>query len=56
MSDFLHFLALIGTELYDLFSYGASGNQPDPDYELRLALRIVRKVADERARREIPGP
>lgn len=56
MKEFLAFVALIGNELYDLFSYSASGNQPDPEYELRLAKRIVRKVADDRARREIHGP
>lgn len=56
MSDFLRFLALIGNELYDLFSYSASGNQPDAEYEKQLAMRIVRKVSDDRARREIPNP
>ena len=56
MTDFLKFLALIGTELFDLFQYSVSGNQPDPEHEKMLAMRIVRKVADDRARREIPGP
>ncbi len=56
MTDFLKFLALIGNELFDLFQYGAGGTGPDPEYEKMLAMRIVRKVADERARREIPGP
>jgi hypothetical protein len=56
MTDFLAFLARIGTELFDLFQYSASGNAPDPEYEKMLAMRIVRKVSDDRARREIPGP
>jgi hypothetical protein len=57
MKEFLQFLALIGNELFDLFQYGAAGTgAPDPEYEKMLAMRIVRRVADERARREIPGP
>lgn len=56
MKEFLSFLALIGTELYDLFAYGSGTGAPDPEYEKMLAMRIVRKVADDRARREIPGP
>lgn len=57
MKEFLAFLALIGNELFDLFKYGADGTgAPDPEYEKMLAMRIVRKVSDERARREIQGP
>ena len=56
MKEFLSFLALIGSELYDLFQYGAGGGSPDPQYEEMLAKRIVRKIADDRARREIPNP
>ena len=54
--SFLKFLVSIGDELADLFSYGSSGNAPDPEYEQQLAMRLVRKVADERARREIVEP
>lgn len=52
MSDFLHFCALIGTELYDLFVHFKSG-RPDTAEEERLAARIARKTSDEMARREI---
>jgi len=53
MSDFLAFLARIGSELYDLFAY-TQREEVDPELEKQLAMRIVRKAADERARREIP--
>ena len=56
MKEFLSFLALIGNELFELFHYGASDAPPNPEEELRLAKRIVRKIADDRARREIQGP
>ncbi len=48
------FLATIATELYDLFAYSQRAPaQMDPEYEKQLAMRIVRKASDERARREI---
>ncbi len=55
MSDFLTFLALIGTELYDLFQHSKSG-KPDEQTAQRLAMRIARRVSDEMALREIPKP
>lgn len=53
MKDFLSFMAVIADEVYDLFQYSRSGNQPDPETEKQLAMRIVRKASDERTRREI---
>lgn len=55
MSDFLTFLALIGTELYDLFAHYKAGKDDAAKAE-QLAMRIARKVSDEIALREIPGP
>ncbi len=55
MSDFLQFLALIGTELYDLWQHSKSG-APDEQVAQRLAMRIARRVSDEMALREIPKP
>lgn len=55
MSDFLSFLALIGTELYDLFVHSKSG-APDEAVAQRLAMRIARRVSDEMALREIGKP
>ncbi len=54
MKEWLTFLASIATELYDLFQYTQRAEQvPNPDYEMQLAMRIVRRAADDRARREI---
>ncbi len=53
MSDFLQFLALIGSELYDLWTHSRSG-APDEQVAQRLAMRIARKVSDEMMLREIP--
>lgn len=56
MSDFLGFIAAIGHELYDLWAYSRRpAQQLDPEYEMQLAMRVVRKAADERAKREIVG-
>ena len=55
MSDFLSFLALIGTELYDLWQHSKSGN-PDEAAAQVLAMRIARRVSDEIALREIAKP
>ena len=55
MSDFLGFLALIGSELYDLFAHYKAGKE-DVQRAQRLAMRIARKVSDEMALREIPKP
>ncbi len=56
MSDFLLFLASIGTELYNLFVYiQRPSGQRDADEERRLAMTIIRKASDEQARREITG-
>lgn len=54
-TDFLTFLAKLGVELYDLYQY-VKRNQPDPEEEKRLAMRLVRKAVDEEARNEIEGP
>lgn len=53
MSDFLQFLALIGTELYDLWTHSRSGKSSDEETAKRLAMRIARRVSDEMALREI---
>lgn len=55
MSDFLSFLALIGTELYDLFAHYKAGKD-DVERSQQLAMRIARKVSDEIALRETQGP
>jgi len=55
MSDFLQFLALIGTELYDLYQHSKSG-KPDEQVAERLAMRMSRRVFDEMVLREIPKP
>lgn len=52
MVEFLKFVGLLGTELYDLFQYTRRG-QPDPEEEHRLAMRIIRKASDEQMRREL---
>jgi len=54
MTDYLLFIAKIGTELYDLYRHVKSG-QLDPEAEKQLAMRIVRKAIDEEARKEIEG-
>ena len=54
MKDFLAFLVTIADEVYDLFAYSRAG-EPDPEQEKQLAMRIVRKASDERARRDIEG-
>ena len=54
MNEFLQFVARIGQELFDLFSYVSSGKK-DLDKERELAMRIVRKATDEQARNEIEG-
>jgi hypothetical protein len=57
MKEWLTFLASIATELHDLFLYTHRAPQiPNPDYEMQLAMRIVRRAADDRARREIAEP
>lgn len=57
MTDFLRFLALIGTELYDLFAYAQRpAAQRSVEQEHQLALRIVRRASDEMAKREIEEP
>jgi len=55
VSDFLTFLALIGSELYSLFQHYSAGKDDVAQAE-RLAMRIARKVSDEIALREIPKP
>ena len=55
MSEFLTFLALIGTELYDLFAHFKAGKE-DTEQAQKLAMRIARRVSDEIALREIPKP
>ncbi len=52
MSDFLSFLALIGSELYDLWAHHKTGVQDDAKTQ-QLAMRIARKVSDEMALRDI---
>jgi hypothetical protein len=52
MSDFLSFLALIGTELYDLWTHSKSG-APDEAVAQRLAMRIARRVSDEMMLRDL---
>lgn len=53
MSDFLQFLALIGSELYDLWTHSRAGKSSDEETAKRLAMRIARRVSDEMALREI---
>ena len=55
MSDFLSFLALIGTELYEMWQHSKSG-APDEAVAQRLAMRIARRVSDEMMLRELPKP
>lgn len=52
MSDFLGFLSLIGTELYELFVHYKNSKANEAQATL-LAMRIARKVSDEIALREI---
>lgn len=52
MAEFLKFLGLLGSELYELFQYARRG-QPDPEEEDRIAKRIIRKASDEAMRREL---
>ena len=56
MSDFLQFLAFIGTELYDLWSHSKTGAASDEATATRLAMRIARRVSDEMMLRELPKP
>ncbi len=55
MSDFLTFLALIGTELYDLFVHYKSGASSEEEAQ-RLAMRVARRVSDELAKKDIVTP
>lgn len=54
MTEFLLFVAKLGTELYDLWQHAKSGRS-DPELEKKIAMRIVRKAIDEQARKEIEG-
>jgi len=53
--NFLSFLALIGTELYDLFAHYEASKSDDAKAE-EIAMRIARRVSDEIAKKEIPSP
>ena len=55
MKDFFSFLLLITDELYELFIYYKQSGRSDPEKEKQLAMEIVRKVSDERTRKEIEG-
>jgi hypothetical protein len=52
LSDFLSFLALLGSELYDLWQHSKSG-APDEAVAQRLAMRIARRVSDEMMLRDL---
>lgn len=55
MSDFLSFLALIGTELYELWQHSKQG-KADEALAQKLAMRIARRVSDEMMLRELDKP
>lgn len=53
--SFLTFLASLAEPLYAAFEHFTSGAPPDPEKEKQLAMSIVRKASDERAKRDIEG-
>lgn len=53
MKDLLTFIASIADELLELFAMSQATEAPDPEAEKDLAMRLIRKASDERARREI---
>ena len=56
MKEWLTFLAALAEPLYELFQYSRrTSGELDPEEEKQIAMRIVRKASDERARREIEG-
>lgn len=55
MKGWLRFLTVIADELFELFQMAQSKDAPDPEAEKQLAMRLIRKASDERARREIEG-
>ena len=53
--NFLSFLALIGTELYDLYTH-FEASKADDAKAVEIAMRIARRVSDEIAKKEIASP
>lgn len=54
MTEFLMFVAKLGTELYDLWQHAKAGHS-DPELEKKIAMRIIRKAMDAEAKEEIEG-
>lgn len=54
MTDFLLFVAKLGSELFDLYQHVKSG-EADPELEKQIAMRIIRKAIDTQAKEEIKG-
>ena len=53
MRDWLRFLGLIADELHDLFVEVQSDAELNEERNKQIAMRMMRKISDERARREI---
>ena len=54
MKELFTFLLALVEPLTKLFEYVMDGGE-DPDVEKQIAMEIVRKAKDEKARREIQG-
>lgn len=55
MKEWLSFLGNIADELFQLFQLSQRDTAPDPEEEKQIAMSLVRKASDARAKKEIEG-